>query len=126
MRRVSVIAFLWQAKVFSDTTCQVCQQRLDLPAVHFMCGHSFHQGCLVDNDQDCSVCAANNRKVMERKHALEKSVDSQDKFFAALTEGDGFQVCESCLCRLCMFFESEWRTSGARVAVRGHDCSRSI
>jgi len=81
-----------KAKVFSDTTCSVCQQRLDLPAVHFMCGHSFHQGCLVDNEQDCSVCAANNHKVMERKHALEKSVDSQEKFFAALTEGDGFQV----------------------------------
>jgi len=81
-----------KAKVFSDTSCSVCNQRLDLPAVHFLCGHSFHQGCLVDNEQDCSICAPTHRKVMERRHALEKSVESQDKFFAALTEGDGFSV----------------------------------
>jgi len=83
-----------KAKVFSDTTCSVCQQRLELPAVHFMCGHSFHQGCLerLDTEQDCAVCSGDNRKVMERKHALEKSVDSQEKFFSALAEGDGFQV----------------------------------
>ena len=81
-------------QVFSDTTCSVCQQRLELPAVHFMCGHSFHQGCLerLDTEQDCAVCSGDNRKVMERKHALEKSVDSQEKFFSALAEGDGFQV----------------------------------
>ncbi|KAK7229197.1 hypothetical protein V2G26_001367 [Clonostachys chloroleuca] len=32
--------------VFQATRCSDCGQGLDLPAVHFLCKHSFHQRCL--------------------------------------------------------------------------------
>lgn len=31
------------AKVFSVTRCSQCSGQLDLPSVHFMCNHSYHQ-----------------------------------------------------------------------------------
>jgi hypothetical protein len=32
-----------QARVFQNNRCSACQAPLDLPAVHFLCMHSFHQ-----------------------------------------------------------------------------------
>ena len=31
------------AKIFQGAKCSVCSRPLDLPAVHFLCQHSFHQ-----------------------------------------------------------------------------------
>lgn len=82
-----------QAKVFSDTSCSACSQKLDLPAMHFLCGHSFHQECVIDNELECPLCADKNRKVMERRHKLEKSVEHHEQFFHQLeSEGDGFGI----------------------------------
>ncbi|KAF4670033.1 Vacuolar protein sorting-associated protein 11 [Perkinsus chesapeaki] len=40
--------------------CAECGQRMDLPAVHFMCMHSFHQLCLSSDNSDeeykCPLC----------------------------------------------------------------------
>eukprot|EP00656_Telonema_subtile_P049410 TRINITY_DN6137_c0_g1_i5.p1 TRINITY_DN6137_c0_g1~~TRINITY_DN6137_c0_g1_i5.p1 ORF type:complete len:345 (-),score=118.79 TRINITY_DN6137_c0_g1_i5:234-1268(-) len=81
------------AKVFSDTSCSACSAKLDLPAMHFLCGHSFHQECVIDNELECPLCADANRKVMERRHKLEKSVEHHETFFHQLeSEGDGFGV----------------------------------
>ena len=35
-----------QATTFKSAKCTACQQQLDLPSVHFFCGHSFRQRCL--------------------------------------------------------------------------------
>jgi len=32
-----------EARVFQDMKCTNCGGTLDLPAVHFMCGHSYHE-----------------------------------------------------------------------------------
>jgi hypothetical protein len=32
-----------QTEVFQVTRCAACGGQLDLPAVHFMCKHSYHQ-----------------------------------------------------------------------------------
>ena len=42
-----------------------CNQTLGLPAVHFLCMHSFHQRCLGDNERECPKCAQTNRNMLE-------------------------------------------------------------
>ena len=31
------------AKIFQSSKCMICSRALELPAVHFLCGDSFHQ-----------------------------------------------------------------------------------
>ena len=40
------------AKTFQKQRCDHCNGQLDLPAIHFLCGHSesFHKSC-VDNEE---------------------------------------------------------------------------
>ncbi|KAJ9429577.1 hypothetical protein QL093DRAFT_2166013 [Fusarium oxysporum] len=38
--------------VFQATWCSDCSQRLDLPAVHFLCKHSFHQRCMREGQKE--------------------------------------------------------------------------
>jgi len=66
---------------------------LDLPAVHFLCMHSFHQRCLGENESECPVCAPTNKKIIEYKRSLAEGVGEHDKFFKQL-EGsqDGFSI----------------------------------
>lgn len=91
--RQEILKLQTQAKVFSDTSCSACSAKLDLPAMHFLCGHSFHQECVIDNELECPLCADANRKVMERRHKLEKSVEHHEQFFHQLeSEGDGFGI----------------------------------
>ncbi|KAI3930329.1 hypothetical protein MKW92_049996 [Papaver armeniacum] len=45
------------ARIFQLSKCTKCTFTLDLPAVHFMCMHSFHQLCLGDNEKECPECA---------------------------------------------------------------------
>src|SRR6218665_269449 len=33
----------FSAKIFQNQKCSVCSHALDLPSVHFLCQHSFHQ-----------------------------------------------------------------------------------
>lgn len=71
-----------QARVFQNNRCSACQAPLDLPAVHFLCMHSFHQRCLGDNERECVKCAPENRTVMEIKRSLEASAADQARSWA--------------------------------------------
>ncbi|MBW0467840.1 hypothetical protein O181_007555 [Austropuccinia psidii MF-1] len=44
-----------EPQVFQMSKCSNCLGSLDLPAVHFMCKHSFHQRCLGDQNW-CTKC----------------------------------------------------------------------
>lgn len=50
---------------FQAQRCQACGMQLDLPIVHFLCKHSYHQRCLnqVDGDVECPSCQANNETI---------------------------------------------------------------
>lgn len=52
-------------KVFQATKCSACSHELELPSVHFLCGHSYHQTCfesyVAENDKDCPLCLPENR-----------------------------------------------------------------
>ncbi len=51
--------------VFQATRCSACGGTLDLPTVHFLCKHSFHQRCLNRSDEqaECPVCAPQNSTI---------------------------------------------------------------
>ncbi|KAI6780863.1 Vacuolar protein sorting-associated protein-like protein [Emericellopsis cladophorae] len=85
--------------VFQATRCSDCGQGLDLPAVHFLCKHSFHQRCLRGGEDDraeCPKCAGENdviRKMREgqraraERHELFKGdLDGSDDRFATVAE----------------------------------------
>ncbi|XP_021887119.1 vacuolar protein-sorting-associated protein 11 homolog [Carica papaya] len=80
------------ARIFQLSKCTACTFTLDLPAVHFLCMHSFHQRCLGDNEKECPECAPEYRSVLEKKRNLENSRD-QDRFFQQVKSSkDGFSV----------------------------------
>ncbi|KAL8195404.1 hypothetical protein R6Q57_025807 [Mikania cordata] len=81
------------ARIFQLSKCTACTFTLDLPAVHFMCMHSFHQRCLGDNEKECPECAPEYRSVLEMKRNLEQNSKNQDQFFNQVKSSkDGFSV----------------------------------
>jgi len=81
------------AKVFQLSKCTACTFTLDLPAVHFMCMHSFHLRCLGDDEKECPECTPEYRSVMEAKQKLEQNARDHDLFFRQLRGSkDGFSV----------------------------------
>ncbi|KAI3755662.1 hypothetical protein L1987_55467 [Smallanthus sonchifolius] len=81
------------ARIFQLSKCTFCTFTLDLPAVHFMCMHSFHQRCLGDNEKECPECAPEYRSVLEMKRNLEQNSKNQDQFFNQVKSSkDGFSV----------------------------------
>ncbi|XP_051151972.1 vacuolar protein-sorting-associated protein 11 homolog [Andrographis paniculata] len=81
------------ARIFQLSKCTACTFTLDLPAVHFMCMHSFHQRCLGDNEKECPECAPDYRAVLEMKRNLEQNSKNQDHFFQKVKNSkDGFSV----------------------------------
>ncbi|KAL8135021.1 hypothetical protein AgCh_009886 [Apium graveolens] len=81
------------ARIFQLSKCTTCTFTLDLPAIHFMCMHSFHQRCVGDNEKECPECAPEYKSVQEMKKRLEHNSTSQDQFFQEIKSSkDGFSV----------------------------------
>lgn len=81
------------AKIFQLSKCTACNFTLDLPAVHFMCMHSFHLRCLGDNEKECPECAPEYKAVLDMKRNLEQSARDEDRFFQQVRSSkDGFSV----------------------------------
>ncbi|CAK8684034.1 unnamed protein product [Clavelina lepadiformis] len=88
------------ATIFQETKCSLCNHDLELPTVHFLCQHSYHQHCFesyAENEDECPVCTGHNRKIMEnlreQEQALASSLDLQRQFASQLkTSRDGFSV----------------------------------
>jgi hypothetical protein len=84
--------------VFQATRCSVCGGQLDLPAVHFLCKHSFHQRCLnmgpgEEEKVECPSCAGANATIRAIRRAQEEAGDRHDLFRDALERaGDRFRV----------------------------------
>ncbi|EME41059.1 hypothetical protein DOTSEDRAFT_74557 [Dothistroma septosporum NZE10] len=87
---------------FRTTRCSNCGSPLDLPTVHFLCKHSYHQRCLNipegqdvdDAELECPTCAPQNRIVRQTKQAQEESASRHELFTESLkgTERDRFGV----------------------------------
>lgn len=71
------------AKIFQKTKCSMCNSPLELPSVHFLCGHSFHQHCFesyAESEAECPTCTPENRKVMDMLRAQDQKRDVHDHF----------------------------------------------
>ena len=76
-----------KSAVFQTRRCSACGGSLDLPTVHFLCKHSFHQRCLNqagDGDIECPKCSAANNNIRAFRKAQEDSADRHDMFQDAL------------------------------------------
>ncbi|KAK0634333.1 hypothetical protein B0T17DRAFT_566796 [Bombardia bombarda] len=74
--------------VFQAARCSQCTQQLELPAVHFLCKHSFHQRCLragggVGEDGsagECPICAKDNATIRALKKSQEENAERHELF----------------------------------------------
>uniref|UniRef100_A0A3P8YJ81 Vacuolar protein sorting-associated protein 11 homolog n=1 Tax=Esox lucius TaxID=8010 RepID=A0A3P8YJ81_ESOLU len=84
------------AKIFQKTKCSMCNSPLELPSVHFLCSHSFHQHCFdsyAESEAECPTCTPGNRKVMDMLRAQDQKRDLHDHFTRQLRcSNDGFSV----------------------------------
>lgn len=72
---------------FTASRCAACGRSLDLPTVHFLCKHSFHQSCLNENDgqeAECPKCTPANNNIRAFRKAQEESADKHEMFQDAL------------------------------------------
>jgi len=82
-----------QPRIFQLMKCTACSNPLDLPAVHFLCMHSFHHRCLGENEKECPMCAPGNRTILEIKRSQEQNANRHDQFSKQLESSeDGFSV----------------------------------
>lgn len=90
-RRAEIADLGAKPQVFQATRCPVCTQMLDLPAVHFLCKHSFHQRCLRSGDgvdAECPLCAQNNQTIRAIKRGQEENADRHELFKDELERSD--------------------------------------
>ena len=83
LSRPSASSHSLSPKIFQKTKCSICTSALELPSVHFLCGHSFHQHCFEsysESDSECPTCMPENRKVMDMIRAQEQKRDLHDQF----------------------------------------------
>ncbi|CEP09879.1 hypothetical protein [Parasitella parasitica] len=92
-RRKEIEELQTSARIFQVQKCTGCEGNLDLPAIHFLCRHSYHQRCLGDNDRECPQCAIQHRMISEIRRTQEANADRHDMFFDQLDhDQDGFDV----------------------------------
>ncbi|PWN52887.1 hypothetical protein IE53DRAFT_239997 [Violaceomyces palustris] len=78
-------------QVFQSTRCTACGGQMDLPSVHFMCKHSYHQRCLGENDVECPSCARDFGRVQDIRRSNENLSNRHDLFISEIEESkDGF------------------------------------
>ncbi|KAJ3529708.1 hypothetical protein NM688_g7815 [Phlebia brevispora] len=74
-------------RVFHVTQCAACHGQLDLPSIHFMCNHSYHQRCLGEHDTECPNCVRSHSMIREIRRTNEKLADQHDVFLSEVKEG---------------------------------------
>ncbi|KAF8271913.1 hypothetical protein EI94DRAFT_1678503 [Lactarius quietus] len=78
-------------RLFHATQCAQCGGHLDLPSIHFMCNHSFHQRCLGDHDTECPLCVRAHGVIQEIRRNNERLADQHELFLADVKE-NGFRA----------------------------------
>lgn len=71
-----------QPTVFQTRRCHSCGGTLDLPVVHFLCKHSFHERCLnrVDENAQCPACAGTNETLRAIRQRQVEAAEQHDLF----------------------------------------------
>jgi hypothetical protein len=85
-RRAEIRDLGTKPAVFQATRCAQCMGGLELPAVHFLCKHSFHQRCLrggaagSGEGEECPVCARDNATIRALKRSQEENAERHELF----------------------------------------------
>ena len=106
--------------------------QLDLPSVHFMCNHSYHQrwasslpilisdilitlifSCIAENETECPACAREHGVIREIRQNNLNLVDQHDVFLSEVQDG-GFAAIASAFGRGVLNMS---RLEDARVAA---------
>ena len=78
-------------RVFQLSKCSACHNALEVPSVHFLCMHSYHQACLGDRDHECLVCDQQRRRVAEHQVQQRALARGHAAFYSELdNSADGF------------------------------------
>jgi len=84
--------------IAKQTRCENCKGVIDLPAKHFLCGHSYHMSCLGDDVNMCIQCKEAQEKAISAKIAnFEKSSDRTSIIFDMAFQEDGFSFMSNML-----------------------------
>ncbi|KAH7346380.1 vacuolar protein sorting protein-like protein [Rhexocercosporidium sp. MPI-PUGE-AT-0058] len=94
-KRQEIADLSTKPQTFNNTRCSFCGSQLSLPAVHFLCKHSFHQTCLnVEVGEDgnvegsCPNCRKDNDTIRAIRKAQDESADRHDMFLDALARSN--------------------------------------
>ncbi|KAJ7630509.1 hypothetical protein FB45DRAFT_1150875 [Roridomyces roridus] len=99
LKQVEDLADPEHPRVFNVTRCSGCGGQLDLPTVHFMCNHSFHQPrCIQENETECPNCVREHGVIREIRRNNERLADQHDIFVSEVQEG-GFAAVASAFSR---------------------------
>ncbi|KKA30677.1 hypothetical protein TD95_003353 [Thielaviopsis punctulata] len=78
--------------IFHATRCSDCGAGLELPIVHFLCKHSFHQRCLrgggSDPQGECPICATENATIRALRRAQEDNASKHELFKTELERSE--------------------------------------
>lgn len=75
--------------IFQGSRCSACHHQLELPSIHFMCQHSYHQHCFQsfsENENECLACLPNNKKLLDIIRAQEQSTRDLHETFHTLLD----------------------------------------
>lgn len=82
--------------VIQGSRCAACHHPLELPTIHFLCQHSYHQHCFQsfsDEENECPACQPENKSLLELLKAREYTKDLHETFHSQLEKAhDGFSV----------------------------------
>eukprot|EP00727_Mastigamoeba_balamuthi_P012483 m51a1_g7858 putative vacuolar protein sorting-associated protein 11 homolog (936) ;mRNA; r:250849-254074 len=91
--RAEIAELRGKPHTFQTSKCSFCSAQLDNPAIHFLCGHSFHQRCLTESEHECPLCSTANRKILEINRAMHDKALQHGQFFKSLESAqDGFST----------------------------------
>lgn len=94
--RQQILNIQTKSTIFQVSRCSVCNQPLELPSIHFLCLHSFHQHCFQsysESESECPSCLQKNKKIWDQIKAQEQNRDDHDKFHGQLDRAeDGFSL----------------------------------
>jgi len=78
--RDSIRTLKSRAEIFQARNCKHCNISLDLPAVHFLCKHSYHQHCISENETECPACRQDFQRVLRIQSDLGVKVGADERF----------------------------------------------
>lgn len=83
-RRADLSDLETKPAVFQATRCAECGQGMDLPAVHFLCKHSFHQRCLGGEAGECPKCSGEREVIRKMREGQRERSERHELFLGDL------------------------------------------